>query len=71
MIVNYLIADGLNRSGQSQMATRIIENSLSLILHSGFAEYYDPKTGAPCGGTSFTWTAAMVIEFLNLGAQTD
>ena len=29
-----------------------------------FAEYYDPISAEPCGGGRFTWTAAMVLEFL-------
>ena len=46
------------------MANIIEKDSLTLIEQSGFAEYYDPITGAPCGGGQFTWTAAMVIEFI-------
>ena len=47
------------------MAQRIQTDSIRLIEESGFAEYYDPLTAEPCGGGSFTWTAAMVIEILN------
>ena len=36
-----------------------------LFRTSGFAEYYDPVEGVACGGQSFSWTAAMVLEFLN------
>lgn len=64
LIVNYMIADGLRTAGEDAMADRIVSDSLRLIEHSGFAEYYDPMDGTPCGGGSFTWTAAMVIEFL-------
>ncbi len=64
LIVNYLISDGLRRAGQIEVANRIATSSVQLIEKSGFAEYYDPKTGEPCGGTRFTWTAAMVIEFI-------
>ncbi|KMK64822.1 amylo-alpha-1,6-glucosidase [Puniceibacterium sp. IMCC21224] len=64
LIVNYLIADGLAVAGETAVVERIIATSLRLIEQSGFAEYYDPITGEPCGGSSFTWTAAMVIEFL-------
>ncbi|MFD1798115.1 amylo-alpha-1,6-glucosidase [Paracoccus aurantiacus] len=64
LIVNYMIADGLARAGQAEAARRIREASLDLIDAGGFAEYYDPLDGTPCGGGSFTWTAAMVIEFL-------
>ncbi|TNJ43333.1 trehalase family glycosidase [Phaeobacter sp. B1627] len=64
LIVNYMIADGLNRDGHTEIAARIVGDSMKLIVESGFSEYYDPMTGAPCGGPHFTWTAAMVIEFL-------
>ena len=64
LIVNYMIANGLARAGQSNVANIIEKDSLTLIEKSGFAEYYDPITGAPCGGGQFTWTAAMVIEFI-------
>ena len=62
--MNFLISDGLARAGQQDVVDRIVSDSLALIKKSGFAEYYDPVTGEPCGGTTFTWTAAMVIEFL-------
>ncbi|MFV0359668.1 MGH1-like glycoside hydrolase domain-containing protein [Tropicimonas sp.] len=65
LIVNYMIADGLGAAGQTAMARRIEEDSIRLIEQSGFAEYYDPITAEPCGGGSFTWTAAMVIEILS------
>lgn len=64
LIVNYLIVDGLKNAGQSEVAHRIERSSLELITASGFAEYYDPISGEPCGGSTFTWTAAMVLEFL-------
>ncbi|MDR7124802.1 hypothetical protein [Pseudotabrizicola sp. 4114] len=64
LVVNYMIADGLARAGQSDAAAKITASSLDLIRTSGFAEYYDPQTGEPLGGGRFTWTAAMVLEFL-------
>ena len=64
LIVNYMIVDGLSRMGQTQAASEVIADSLALIRESGFGEYYDPLDGASCGGGRFTWTAAMVIEFL-------
>lgn len=65
LIVNFMISNGLARAGQSDVVDRIVSDSLSLIEKGGFAEYYDPMTGEPCGGKTFTWTAAMVIEFLS------
>lgn len=65
LIVNYMIADGLERADQHQMADRIRLDSLQLIEQSGFAENHDPITAEPCGGAHFTWTAAMVIEIFS------
>ncbi len=65
LIVNYMVADGLARAGQTEIVFRIIGDCLRLIETSGFAEYHDPITAEPCGGPHFTWTAAMVIEILN------
>ena len=64
LVVNYMIADGLARAGETAIAERIRESSLELIAESGFAEYYDPISGEPLGGGRFTWTAAMVLEFV-------
>ena len=64
LIVNYMIADGLHAAGQADIARRIDADSLRLIERSGFAEYYGPIDAEPCGGDSFTWTAAMMIEIL-------
>jgi hypothetical protein len=64
LVMNYMIADGLRAIGETAVADHVVRASLELITQSGFAEYYDPVTGEPCGGGRFTWTAAMVIEFL-------
>ncbi len=68
LVVNYMIADGLRHAGATLAAAHITASSLELIRESGFAEYYDPLTGAPLGGSRFTWTAAMVLEFLRARA---
>ena len=64
LIVNYILAEGLRRSGREDAAAGIVGDSLALIRKSGFAEYYDPRDGAALGGSHFTWTAAMVLELL-------
>jgi hypothetical protein len=69
LVTNYMIADGLKAIGETAVADHITRSSLELITQSGFAEYYDPLTGEPCGGGRFTWTAAMVIEFLEAGKK--
>lgn len=65
LIVNYIVANGLELAGNETIAQRIHADCLQLIDSSGFAEYYDPITAEPCGGAHFTWTAAMVIEMLH------
>ena len=69
LVVNTMIANGLDRAGQQGVADRIRTDSVRLIRKSGFAEYYDPITAEPCGGGQFTWTAAMVIEILKLHGE--
>jgi len=64
LIVNYMIAQGLRRNGENQMADRIDQSSLELVASHGMAEYFDPLDGTACGGKDFTWTAAMVLELL-------
>ena len=64
LVMNYMVADGLSATGEAAVADHIVASSLELIEQSGFAEYYDPITGEPCGGGHFSWTAAMVLEFL-------
>ena len=71
LIVNFMIADGLERAGQDVVANRIKADCLQLIEKSGFAEYYDPVSAEPCGGAHFTWTAAIVIEILSNQQFTD
>lgn len=69
LVCNYMIADGLGRAGEVAMAERLTADSLQLIEQSGFAEYYDPRDGTPLGGGRFSWTAAMVLEFLERGPE--
>ncbi|MBV9248660.1 MAG: hypothetical protein JO227_05360, partial [Acetobacteraceae bacterium] len=43
-------------------------DSLALVERAGFAEYFNPLTGEPLGGSAFSWTAAM---YLHLGAESE
>lgn len=71
LVTNYMIADGLKAIGENEVAGHIVRSSMELIAKSGFAEYYDPVIGEACGGGRFTWTAAMVIEFLRQAEMPD
>jgi hypothetical protein len=66
LIVNFLLMTGLRQCGQPDLAQRVLQVSLNCIRHGGCSEYYHPMTGEPLGGGTFTWTAAMVIEFLGM-----
>jgi hypothetical protein len=68
LVCNYMIADGLRTAGESELADRLVADSLELIERSGFAEYYDPRDGTPLGGGRFSWTAAIVLEFVEPAA---
>ena len=69
LIVNFLLITGLRQCGQTDLARRVMQASLKCIQKSGCSEYYHPMTGEALGGGTFTWTAAMVIEFLNMDAK--
>ena len=59
--INWLIARGLQLYGYQQTAKDLRNLSLKLIERSGFAEYYDSLSGAPCGGENFSWPAAICL----------
>jgi len=60
-MMNYMIAQGLDEHGEQLMAQRIRNDTRTLISDSGYYEYFDPMTGAGCGGNDFTWTAAIQL----------
>lgn len=62
--MNWLIADGLMRYGYKDHAEALIESSLELVQDGHFNEYYNPLTGEPLGVPNFSWTAAVVLDWL-------
>lgn len=61
---NWLIIDGLERYGFKEEAKALREKSVELVAKSGFSEYFNPLNGQPLGSSSFSWTAALTIDFL-------
>lgn len=61
--LNALIALGLKDSGRSDQAERLRDETARVIRDGGFNEYFDPLDGTPCGGTDFTWTAAIWLTW--------
>jgi glycogen debranching enzyme len=60
-VVNWMIADGLARSGEAAAATAVRTDTTALIERSGFSEYFDPTTGTGIGGADFSWTAGVYL----------
>ncbi len=60
--INWLVVQGLRRYGYTELAQRIAGDTLALVEGGGFAEYYDPRDGSPCGARDFSWSAALVLE---------
>jgi alpha,alpha-trehalase len=62
LIMNWMLIDGLRRSGRADLATRLRHDSLALVERTGFAEYFNPLTGESLGGSAFSWTAAIYLH---------
>ena len=58
-VMNYMIARGLEESGEAELAARLRHDTLRLTDEFGFYEYFNPLTGDGYGGGEFTWTAAI------------
>lgn len=67
-IMNALAGLGLAAMGHREEAERLRRATAALIAEHGFAEYFDPLTGAPAGGGTFTWTAAVWLAWASPSA---
>ena len=67
-IMNTLIGLGLADMGHGADAARLRLETRRLIAEHGFAEYFHPDTGAPAGGGTFTWTAAVWLAWASPSA---
>jgi hypothetical protein len=68
-IMNALIGLGLAAQGHEAQAQSLRRRTAHLIAEHGFAEYFDPLTGAPAGGGTFTWTAAVWLAWASPRAR--
>ncbi|MBN8815247.1 MAG: hypothetical protein J0J06_07345 [Sphingomonas sp.] len=64
-VLNYMIGLGLAERGHVELATRMRGDTQALIERAGFYEAFDPTDGAPTGGDSFSWTAAIWLCWTN------
>ncbi len=67
-VVNALIGIGLRDFGHFVQAESLRQATARLIGEHGFAEYFDPITGDPAGGGTFTWTAAVWLAWASPSA---
>jgi glycogen debranching enzyme len=63
VLVNWLVADGLFRAGFTERAARLRTDTRALV-EQGFSEYYDPRNSTGIGGQSFSWSAALTLDWL-------
>ena len=62
--VNWFLIRGLPRCGLADEADELRRLTVGLLETSGFAEYYDPRTGEPLGSGDFSWSAAPALDLL-------
>ena len=62
-VVNALIAVGLHDAGRAEDEARLRRETRELIEAGGFYEYFDPVDGTACGGSDFSWTAAIWLTW--------
>jgi glycogen debranching enzyme len=63
VLVNWLVADGLMRSGFVERAGAL-RTATRALVDQRFSEYYDPRTSEGMGGQGFSWTAALTLAWL-------
>ena len=66
-VVNYMIGVGLAERGHADAAARVRGDTRALIEKAGFYEAFDPTDGAPTGGDTFSWTAAIWLAWARGG----
>lgn len=67
-MMNALIGIGLAEFGYTEQAETLRKQTRDLISSHGFAEYFNPETGDPAGGGTFTWTAATWLAWASPSA---
>jgi putative isomerase len=63
--INYLLIEGLQRSGYPELARRLRQRTLDLIsCHKDIYEYYHPETGEnpPEAAATFGWSSSVFID---------
>ncbi|MBC6406609.1 MAG: hypothetical protein GDA40_00215 [Rhodobacteraceae bacterium] len=69
-MMNALLALGFRAAGRDDWAERLRRDTAALLAAHGFYEYFNPLDGTPCGGSNFTWTAAIWLAWARQGSET-
>lgn len=70
-VVNWLLWWSLLRAGELERAERLRQATLAQLAEGGFGEYFEPFTGRSLGSNDQSWSAAVVIDWLASGSQTE
>ncbi len=62
---NWLIIDGLQRYGYTELAAQLRNATIKLVADNGPAEYFSPIDAAPLGNQSFSWSAALTLDLID------
>ncbi len=65
--VNYMLIEGLERSGRPELAKGLRERTLEMVAGlKDIYEYYNPETGQapPLAASTFGWSAALFIDLM-------
>jgi hypothetical protein len=68
-VMNLMAGVGMADMGLRAEAEALRQGTARLIGENGFAEYFDPVTGAPAGGGAFSWTAAVWLAWASPSSQ--
>ena len=60
---NWIIYRSLINKNKN-FAEKIKKNTIQLINHNNFHEYYSSKTGLPFGANNFSWSAALYLDLV-------
>jgi len=62
---NWLVWLAARQAGAAELADRVARSSVALVSSGGFREYFDPISGEGLGAESFSWSAALTLDFLD------
>jgi len=61
MSTNWLLALGLRRHGQRELADHLADRSRTLVEQGGFNEFFNPLDGSPVGADRFGWATLAAV----------